>query len=337
MDYYEGAQHYDRETVRFFDVAHEGAQLRAVSGSLDALTRLRGMNPRSVVVVGTDQIALAAARAMVALRTPVPLPVVVTDTLPSYVGALDVVVMVGDAAAREQDLKGLLSAASRGCETILAGPGRGPLLDDAPPQTTIIPALPTAAGASPARTMGVVGAVLDALTGDVEEITQALEVVADEVDRELESLSPERDETMNPARQLRAFAADSRVLHTGTSRCGATIAALIADLWSARGIPSGFVHAEELPLATEFSRPAGGVGANDIFHDPFIDGPLELVPLKTILWAQQAQPDSAAAGESAVPNLRVEAVEAVGLGDTAQALRLITRAYAATALDDPTA
>ena len=90
-------------------------------------------------------------------------------------------------------------------------------------------------------------------------------------------------------------------------------------------------------MATEFSRPAGGVGANDIFHDPFIDGPLELVPLKTILWAQQAQPDSAAAGESAVPNLRVEAVEAVGLGDTAQALRLITRAYAATALDDPTA
>lgn len=332
MDYYEGAAHYDRETVRFFDVAHEGAQLRAISGALDALGRLRGMNPRSVVVVGTDQIALAAARAMVALRSPLALPVLVTDVLPSYVGALDVVVMVGDAAAREQDLRGLLTAAGRGCETILAGPSRGPLLDDAPPHTTIIPALPAAAGSSPARTMGVVGAVLDVLTGDVEEIRQSLDVVADELDAELGSLSPERDETVNPARQLRAFAADSRVLHAGLNRCGAATAALVAELWSARGLPSGSVAADELSLASEFARPAGGVEAEDIFHDPFIDGPLELVPLKIILWAQSG---TAVEGGSVVPNSRVETVETPGLGDAAQALRLITRAYAATALDDP--
>ena len=49
MDYYSGAGHYDRETVRFFDVAHEGAQLRAVAGALPQIERLRGMQPLSLI------------------------------------------------------------------------------------------------------------------------------------------------------------------------------------------------------------------------------------------------------------------------------------------------
>ncbi|WP_284523147.1 hypothetical protein [Corynebacterium aquatimens] len=285
--YYTGAGHYDRETVRFFDVAHEGAQLRAVAQAVGRLERLRGLNPRSVVVVGTDQIARAAARAVACLRTPLDLPLVVTEALPTYVGPLDVVLMVGDAAAREADARGLATAASRGAETILAGPARGPLIDDAPKPTTILPALPTAAGASPARTMAAVAAVLDALTGDGDVIAGQLEVLAEEVDAELTALSPERDESVNPAHQLRAFAADARVIHTGLSRCGRAIAPLIAELWSARGLASGFVDAEELALAQEFARPAGAPDAADIFYDPLIDGPLELVPLKTVLWAQQ--------------------------------------------------
>ncbi|MCP1387973.1 hypothetical protein M5J20_07190 [Corynebacterium sp. TA-R-1] len=327
--YYTGAGHYDRETVRFFDVAHEGAQLRAIAQAAQRLSHLRGMQPRSVVVLGTDQIALAAARALVAVRTPLELPVLVTDALPSYVGPLDVVLVVGDAAAREQDARGLAAAAGRGAETVLAGPARGPLLDDAPSSTTILPALPTAAGASPARTIAAVAAVLDALTGDPDVIAGQLEVLAEEVDAELTSLSPERDASVNPARQLRAFAADARVLHSGTTRCGRAIAQLVAEIWSARGLASGFVDAEELALAVEFGSPSGAARADDIFYDPYLDGPLELVPLKTVLWAQPA-----GAPGVAVPNSRAETVEAAGLGDTAQALRLITRAYAATILDD---
>lgn len=322
-EYYGGAGHYDRETVRFFDVAHEGAQLRAVGGATPRLERLRGMQPRSLVVVGTDQLARAAARAYAALQGPLELPVVVAGTLPAYVGPLDVVVFAGDAGSREEDLRGLLTAAARGAETVLAGPARGLLLDDAPAATTVIPALPTAAGPSPVRTLAAVGAVLASLTRDAAVIAEQCDLLADAVDEELASLSPERDATVNPARQLREFAGDARVLHSGAGPTGAAVAELAAHLWSARGIPSGYVHPEELGLALEDAGVAASAG-KDLFHDPFLDGPAELVPLKTVLWAQR---------DTAAPNTRAEAVDAVSAVETAQALRLVTRAFAATAFD----
>ncbi|WP_336884556.1 hypothetical protein [Corynebacterium pilosum] len=140
--YYEGAGDYDRETVRFFDVAHEGAQLRAIAGRLQGkFEQLRGLNPRSVVIVGTDQIARAAARYVVQLRSPLRCPVVVVDTLPAYLGALDVVIMVGDAADNDDFSRDIISAGQRGATTIFAGPAQGPLIDDVPDSALVIPAL----------------------------------------------------------------------------------------------------------------------------------------------------------------------------------------------------
>ena len=50
------------EQVRFFDIAHEGAQLRALAGQAAGLNAyLAGLRPRSVVVLATDQVAAAAA------------------------------------------------------------------------------------------------------------------------------------------------------------------------------------------------------------------------------------------------------------------------------------
>lgn len=330
-DYYEGAGNYDRETVRFFDIAHEGAQVRAIIDALAPLAQLHGLNPRSLVVLATDQIARAAARAVTQVREPLPLPVVVTDTLPGYVGALDVVVVVGDAADREDDLRALTTAAQRGAETVLAGPARGPIVDEAPRSTVVVPALPTAMGPSPARTIAVVAAVLDVLTArelDVEAVAQRYRVLADELDAELTAVSPERDEDVNAARQLRAFIRDARVVHTGVTRHGAALAELVATLWSCRGLASGVVSAEELPQALELAR-GPRAATDDIFHDPFLDGPVELVPLKVVCWAQ---PDADA---SAGPNTRAETVASQELGEAAAALRLLARAYAVTALDDP--
>lgn len=328
--YYTGAGSYDRETVRFFDVAHEGAQLRAVGEALPQLRELAGLHARSLVVLATDQVALAAARCALALAGPLEVPVLVEHTLPGFIGALDVVLVVGDAAARDSDVRALSTAAARGAETVLAGPARGPLVNDAPQSTIILPALPTAAGPSPARTIAAVTAVYDALhpRGRAEAITaETLEVLAGDVDAELQALSPEREEAVNPARQLRAFAEGARVVHSGTTPVGRAVAQLVAELWSTRGLPSSFVDAEELPLALEFAATGAEAPSDDIFYDPFLDGPRELVPLKTVLWAQ---PPAAAA--ATVPNSRAESVEEAGLGDTAQALRLIARAYAATAL-----
>lgn len=334
-DYYEGAGNYDRETVRFFDIAHEGAQVRAVIDVFGSLDRLHGLHPRSLVVLTTDQIARAAANAVVQVRAPLPLPVVVTDTLPGYVGALDVVVVVGDAAERDADLRALVTADQRGAATILAGPARGPIVDEAPRSTVVVPALPTTMGPSPARTIAVVAAVLDALAAravDADVLVQRYQVLADEMDAELTAVSPERDEDVNAARQLRAFVRDARVVHTGLTPHGEALAQLVATLWSCRGLASGVVSSDELPQALELargSRAAADPAVDDVFHDPFLDGPVELVPLKVVCWAQ---PDDAA---PTGPNMRAETVASQHLGESAAALRLLARAYAVTALDDP--
>lgn len=110
--YYGGAGDYNREAVRFFDVAHEGAQLRAVANAADVLGQLRGQRPRSVVVVASDSLALAAARFVVERRAPIRYPLTITRTLPAFVGALDIVVVVGDAADNDDISLALLPQAS---------------------------------------------------------------------------------------------------------------------------------------------------------------------------------------------------------------------------------
>ena len=45
--YYDPAAHYDVESVRFFDVAHEGAHVRALAQAAEMLSDLRGTSPRS--------------------------------------------------------------------------------------------------------------------------------------------------------------------------------------------------------------------------------------------------------------------------------------------------
>lgn len=315
-DYFTGAGGYDRETVRFFDVAHEGAQVRGIAPQSERLERLRGLDPRSVVVVGTDQVSRAAARAALELRAPLPLPVVVSTVLPDYVGPLDVVIVLGECvhdAQTGQDTRSLSTAARRGAETILAGPARGPILEDAPDSVHVVPALPTTAGASPLRAMALVWAVLDALAQPAELTAEFFGALAGEVDAELEALSPQRDETVNAARQLRAFADAANVVHTGHDRGGLAVAALAARLWTAKGIASGYTE-----------EPLDNAPAEDIFHDPFIDGPSALVPLRTIVWA---------APDTTLPASRAEYAEPTGLGEASTTARLVARAYAATAMD----
>lgn len=324
-DYFDGSG-YDRESVRFFDVAHEGAQIRAVAGRLPELAALRATAVRSVVVMATDHLARAAARFVLAERSPLRAPVIVTDALPAYVGALDVVVALTDRGDDPGIARGLITADKRGAATVLAGPYRGPLLDDAPQATVVIPALPTTAGFSPARAIATVAAILDVLEDGDVPVADKFATLADNVDAEIEVLSPERDESVNPGRQLRAFAEGSRILHTGEAvrldgdgAVGVHVAELAAALWSASGLAAGFADPADFPAALG-EQPEEAV--DSLFHDPFLDGPADALPLKVIVWA---------AADSPLPRslpVRVDTA-APTLGRLDVALRLIVRALAA--------
>nr|VDG62534.1 Uncharacterised protein [Streptococcus thermophilus] len=324
--YFEGAAHYDRETVRFFDIAHEGAQLRAVAEAAGRLEHLAGVNPRSVVVLATDQIAAAAARCALTLAgqeraagagAGLRWPVMVANELPGYVGPLDVVVVVGDAPDAEAVTRALSTAAGRGAETVLAGPQTGPVVEDAPDPTVVLPAPPTTLGASPLRTIAAVTAVLQTLEGATSHQVAELAAAADDVDEELRQLSPERDSTTNLARQLREFVAGKRIMHTGYTTSGAAVAEVAAVIWAVKGLAGGFVDKHELAGALEeTSSPA-----DDIFHDPYLDGPV--VSVATIVWGED---------DPRLPGGRAEQSAATSL--FTQALCLIVRAYATTALSD---
>lgn len=324
LDAYLDGSSYSRESVMFYDVAYEGAQVRAVAGAIPALQGLHGLQPRSVVIIATDQVATASARFVTRLRSPLRVPVVITDALPSYVGALDIVAVVGDRADDPDVSQGLIAADRRGATTVLAGPPRGPVLDDAPSDTIVLPALPTVFGASPARSITAISTVLDLLEENPDLVAQRLEDTAVLIDEELEQLSPERDTVVNPGRQLREFGDLARVLHTGRSRHGFAVAEVMAVLWSLRGIPSGVSAMDEIELpATPPVR--------DPFHDPLIDGPVDLIPLRTVVWAED--PDVAAA----IPDALAVTCETPGVGPLAAALKLITRGLAATTYDLPEA
>lgn len=324
LDAYLDGSTYKRETVKFYDVAHEGAQVRAIAGVIPQLEGLYRLQPRSLVVVATDQVAAAAARFVVRMRSPLRVPVVLTDALPSYVGALDIVMVVGDRADDPEASQGLIAADRRGATTVLVGPPRGPVLEDAPSGTVVVPALPTVFGASPARSIIAVGTVLDLLEEDPGLVTQRLDEIAGVVDEELEQLSPERDVVVNPGRQLREFGELARVLHTGRSRHGFAIAELMSVLWSLKGLPSGVAAMDELEIAPQ-------APTRDLFHDPLLDGPLDLVPLRTVVWAED--PDVAAT----LPDALAVNCETPGIGPLAAALQLITRGLAATTYDLPEA
>ena len=110
---------YDAETVRFFDVAHEGAQIRLVAGEVERWGEaLSGLNPRSLVIIPTDAIARQAAHLGVGLAEPLRIPIVVTESLPRYVGALDLVVVVGKQGATS------VSSGQSSTSGPLAGPMR---------------------------------------------------------------------------------------------------------------------------------------------------------------------------------------------------------------------
>ena len=330
--YFSGAQ-YDPETVRFFDVAHEGAQIRTIAAHTQHLGALRGAEFRSIIILPTDQVARGSAEMVVELNSPLLTPITITDKLPHFVGALDLVVVVGERADADWASLALISAARRGASCALIGPGRGPLHEDAPEAAINFPVPPTADGASPSRYVAGLLALLWSISDDGVMVADRLHELADAADAELEQLSPERDATVNPGRALRDFTANARVIHTASRveqpadlpagvNVGLAVARCAATIWSSRGLSGEFLEPELVPVALE--RNQESAAGDDVFYDPFLDGEKTLVPLKTIVWGQ---------AQSHLPNSLAMACTDTDTSDLVCAVQLLTRAFAATAYD----
>lgn len=316
--FYDGSA-YDPETVKFYDLAHEGAQVRLLAGQVSsgALHPVVGFAPRSVVVMSSSQIYRDCARVAGALLEPLRQPLVLAEIMPSYLGALDVFIVLTDDGGDEDALRALITAAQRGATTIVVGPRSGPLIDEAPNGTIIVPTLPTVSGFSPARAVASISTIVELFEHDPQLVAERLLHVADSVDEEIEALSPERDELVNEGRALRLAAQDHRIVHSGRSSLGRAVAAVVASLWTRGGIASGFLDFPELVAALpELRGPS-----HSLFHDPFAEDSLDLIQFRAVVWAEK---------EPGIPDALAQHCEMLGRGPLASTLRLIVRGQSAT-------
>lgn len=324
------SENYNRESILFFDVAHEGAHVRSLIGALEQLEKLRGIGPRSIVILAGDQLSTAAAELAVATHSPLTVPVVVTDQLPRYVGALDIVMGVTEHADLGWLAQDLLTAHARGAATIAVIPRQGPLSEDLESTAILIDHPPMATGFSVARVLYAAEIVMSLATSsapgnsgeDSHALADYLNMAAEQIDQQIDLLAPDRTPELNPARNLRAFIEGARILHTGINPITEAVARFVAQLFSVRGFASGYAAAEEIFSAV--GREDVG-NTQDIFHDPFIDAELPLLPLKTVIWTGSEERNSSLSNSMPVT------VE--DEGGTTVVIRLIIHALAATVLE----
>lgn len=327
------------EEAQFFDLAHEGAHIRAISNSLsgDPLG-LKDLHPRSIVVLVSSERARRAAELAISLNEPLPLPVLITHRLPDYIGPLDVLCAAGP-QLQEEHLQAISIAAQRGCPTVVVGCGQGLAEDDLP--SAVLRAELPAGGAHPekislSRVVIAVHQLIHQAGGKPEENYGEL---ADAVDRELESCAPNRDEVLNPARQLALAASGHRVLHTFEPRSPQiprAVARCVAAEWAAKAMSCGLVEPSELSEVLVAEAEASRSGeVDDIFYDPLIDGPTAVLPLRVVVWSSTLA-DAGAETLHVPAGARIEMPSEVheqALSPLAIALTLMVRGVAAAIYD----
>lgn len=213
------------ELAAYFPLANEGAEVRAVANWVrDGGTRqLEGFTPRAHVVVAWDELSLATVEAVTR-------DVVITDSLPHYVGALDQVTIVGE----HPTAPAILAAAeARGCAvTVIAGP-ESSLVNGRSSQTKVPPHIPFAEDFSVARVAVTVAAVTGS-TRDVGAVAEELTVTSELVDEEIAVCHPDRDAVTNPARILARQVRDGVSVHVGPPR----LTRLLSEILISRSVPA---------------------------------------------------------------------------------------------------
>lgn len=179
-----------------------GAQVRATAETVSeaGLDDLTGERPRALVLLARPGVGPAVCRLLAALTGPsCPIPVVVTEAVPAWIGPLDVVFAHTDDAGDASLAESLALAARRGANVVLAAPEDGPVAAAAAGRAKLLPAkipVPSAFSFAHAFTAGL--SVLRAL----ELVRVDTDLLADELDRESAGAHPGHETLTNPAKSL---------------------------------------------------------------------------------------------------------------------------------------
>lgn len=255
--------------------ATAGAQVRSAAQAAEeaGVHSLAGHRPRALVLLrrpGSSVYAVSLVSALLGAQCPI--PVVIVDAAPSWIGPLDVLVAhTADPSDRElADSVG--RAVRRGCEVVLSAPAEGPIAAAGAGTARLLePRVPVPPGLDFPRALAAVLVTVAALG----LLTPDLGALADELDQEVERDHPSHEPFVNPAKALALRLADHTPLLWGTDPAGVVLAGYAAATLAAHA--AMIAHAAdvaEAARATALQRALANPRHDDIFHDPF-DDPVE--------------------------------------------------------------
>lgn len=272
--------------------ARAGAQVRATleAGREAGIDRLAGMRPRALVLLTRPGLGPHAAKLlMMLLGRGCPVPVVLTDTAPPWLGPLDVVVAHTDDAGDTELAESIDRAGRYGAGIVLTAPEDGPVAAAAAGKSVLItPRVPVPPGFGFPRALA--GGLLAATTLDL--LRTDLDLVADELDREAERDHMQHESFVNPAKSLALRLAERTPLlwglddaATGVAWYGAQVLATHTD--TVCDVAAYQQAASRTALQRAVTQSAAGA---DIFADPDDLDPSASSPLRAFLLAVSAGP-----------------------------------------------
>ncbi len=254
--------------------AMAGAQVRStaeVAADAELADRLDLGRPRALVLVVRPGVSRSVARLLYALLAPAcPAPVLVSEAVPPWIGALDVVFAHTDDPFDRELAAGIERAARYGATVVLSAPNEGPVAASVagkgvqlvprvpvPPELTFARGL--AAGLLTANALGL-------LVGDVQ-------LLADQLDAEAERGHLGRDSFANPAKALALRLADRIPLLWGLDPIAVAVAQHAGyALGSFAGVVADIAdYRQALTRRALRQAAANSSGERDIFADPDLD------------------------------------------------------------------
>jgi len=277
-------------------LAGAGAQVRiALRAAEEAgLERLRDVEPRGVVVAAAGGSAAVADIFVAAVRSGAALPVqaCASGPLPGWVGALDVVIAVSQSGRAAGALSMAAEAARRGAFIVTIGAADSPLAEVSARARGVH--VPIAVPDTTSRTSMWAQATPALLAADALGLAtvgrSSLLAVADVLDDCATACRPSSESFVNPAKVLATEVAESTPIVLGEGPFGAVTACRAASMFGRTGrmpVAFGSLPDGASQIVACFDGPlAGGEGGHgatdDIFADPFIDGPTR-PPLRLIM------------------------------------------------------
>ncbi|HEX3590724.1 MAG TPA: hypothetical protein VHV74_13925 [Pseudonocardiaceae bacterium] len=276
--------------------ASAGAQVRSTAESwAESARELTDSRPRAIVLVDRPGVGVAVNKLLVALLGPdCPVPLVVAEAAPAWVGPLDVVIAHTDDPGDMELAESIHRAGRRGANVVLTAPDDGPVAAAAAGSCVLLPPrlpVPTGFAFPRALTAGLV--VLDSLG----LLRTGVDVLADELDREAEQDHAAYESFVNPAKAL-ALRLDARTpLVCGLDRVATAVAEHAVDvLGGFAGVVAGAADYGQIRTRTVLHRTmVGATSGDDIFADPDEAGGLLRVLLLAVDTSDRAEADQRAA------------------------------------------